>query len=171
MRGTTGAFAARKRLTALVVGGSTATAALFLAGAPTASATHVSAPSSFAAAVANALTMTADTADPDVVIVDPSLWQKVANIASTSLENAQANGSLEDALAAQQMLASCLGAWAAHGEPGIGGALSACTNELTSIDASIGPRLLAALEYDPATGAPTISAQPDLSGTSTEPGG
>lgn len=164
MRGTTRTLSVRQRLTALVVGGSTATAALLLT-APAASATHATPPPpSVAAAVANALTVTADTANPDVIIVDPGLWQIVANIVSTSLENAQANDSLGDALTTRQMLTSCLGEWAAHGEPGIGGASSACANELASIDVSIGPRLLAALDYDPpASTQPSIS-DPESSG-------
>lgn len=99
MRGTTRTLSVRQRLTALVLGGSTATAA-FLLTAPAASATPVSPPSpSLGSEIADALTMTADTANSDVIIVDPSLWQIVANIVSTSLDNAQANGSLGDALA------------------------------------------------------------------------
>ncbi|QQZ19208.1 MULTISPECIES: M23 family metallopeptidase [Rhodococcus] len=148
MRGITSSAltACTRRLPTLCLGASTA-AAMVVLTAPPASAAHpghADSSSALAAALADAVTMVADAAQPDVVVVDPSRWQTVANIAAASLRNAEANGSLADAFEAQHLLAGCLSGFAAGSAAAE--VLGACADELGAVDGGIAPRLLAALE-------------------------
>lgn len=145
---TTATFTAcTRRLPALALGASTLAAALAVTGAPAASAAHTGPPSALAAELADALTMATDVAQPKVVVVDPSLWQTVANITTASLKDAEANGSLANAFEAQHLLAGCLAQWVAGAGSDSRHALGACSDELGGIDSGIGPKLLAALEF------------------------
>ncbi|EID81323.1 peptidase M23 family protein [Rhodococcus opacus RKJ300 = JCM 13270] len=99
-------------------------------------------PSVLAATLADAVTMATDAAQPDVVVVDPSRWQTVANIAATSLNNADASGSSGDT---RNLLAGCLSEFAATGSAA-SDVLGSCADELGAVDGGIAPRLVAALE-------------------------
>ncbi|MFV9454946.1 peptidoglycan DD-metalloendopeptidase family protein [Rhodococcus sp. NM-2] len=150
MRGITSTTltACTRRLPTLCLGASTA-AAMVVLTAPPASAVHpghADSSSALAAALADAVTMVADAAQPDVVVVDPSRWQTVANIAAVSLRNAEANGSLADTFEAQHLLAGCLSGFAAGSAAAE--VLGACADELAAVDGGIAPRLLAALDLD-----------------------
>ncbi|AII11288.1 M23 family metallopeptidase [Rhodococcus opacus] len=175
MRGITSATltACTRRLPTLCLGASTA-AAMVVLTAPPASAAHpghADSSSALAAALADAVTMVADAAQPDVVVVDPSRWQTVANIAAASLRNAEANGSLADTFEAQHLLAGCLSGFAAGSAAAE--VLGACADELGAVDGGIAPRLLAALElgdvsessgpgtFDHATDPAEAAAAPD----------
>ncbi|WP_072690405.1 M23 family metallopeptidase [Rhodococcus marinonascens] len=174
MRGTPGRFSAPRRLTATVVGASAAAAVLLIgpqpaSGAPpTASGAHTQPSTSLATTVADMLTLTTDAAEPTVVVVDPSVWQTVANITIATVESAEANGSLGDAFAVLQKLAGCLLKWAVFADTAATSALNACGNEVTGIDASIGPRLIAALAYGVADATvPDEAGTPDETDTGT----
>ncbi|MBV6761451.1 M23 family metallopeptidase [Rhodococcus opacus] len=149
MRGITTATltACTRRLPTLALGASTAAAVMVIAAPPASAAHpgHADSPSALAAALADAVTIVADAAQPDVVVVDPSRWQTVANIAAASLRNAEANGSLADAFEAQHLLAGCLSGVGATGSAAAD-VLGACADELGAVDGGIAPRLLAALE-------------------------
>ncbi|PBC35432.1 peptidase M23 [Rhodococcus sp. ACS1] len=149
MRGITTATltACTRRLPTLALGASTAAAVMVIAAPPASAAHpgHADSSSALAAALADAVTMVADAAQPDVVVVDPSRWQTVANIAAASLRNAEANGSLADAFEAQHLLAGCLSGFSATGSAAAE-VLGACADELGTVDGGIAPRLLAALE-------------------------
>ncbi|GAF45377.1 hypothetical protein RW1_020_00120 [Rhodococcus wratislaviensis NBRC 100605] len=95
-----------------------------------------------AATLADAVTMATDAAQPDVVVVDPSRWQTVANIAATGLNNADASGSSGDT---RNLLAGCLSEFAATGSAA-SDVLGSCADELGAVDGGIAPRLVAALE-------------------------
>ena len=176
MRGITSATltACTRRLPTLCLGASTA-AAMVVLTAPPASAAHpghADSASALAAALADAVTMVADAAQPDVVVVDPSRWQTVANIAAASLRNAEASGSLADTFEAQHLLAGCLSGFSAGSAAAE--VLGACADELGAVDGDIAPRLLAALElgdvsessgpgtFDHATDPAEAAAAPDL---------
>ncbi|MBC2890862.1 M23 family metallopeptidase [Rhodococcus sp. 4CII] len=149
MRGITTATltACTRRLPTLALGASTAAAVMVIAAPPASAAHpgHAESPSALAAALADAVTMVADASQPDVVVVDPSRWQTVANIAAASLRNAEANGSLADAFEAQHLLAGCLSGLSATGSAAAD-VLGVCADELGAVDGGIAPRLLAALE-------------------------
>ncbi|WP_027499237.1 M23 family metallopeptidase [Rhodococcus sp. UNC363MFTsu5.1] len=112
------------------------------------------------AGTAAAATPRPDVADPSLVglvagllsstpdeaadtLVDPALWQTIANITSDSLENAEANGSLADLVSAQRGLSECLSPYAAADAEL---AVAACSDEFTAIDPMLIVRLLAAIE-------------------------
>ncbi|NHU49095.1 peptidoglycan DD-metalloendopeptidase family protein (plasmid) [Rhodococcus opacus] len=169
MRGITTATltACTRRLPTLALGASTAVALVVIAAPPASAAhgaDHADSPTVLAAALADAVTMVADAAQPDVVVVDPSRWQTVANIAAASLRNAEANGSLADVFEAQHLLAGCLSGFAAAGSAG-SDVLGACADELAAVDGGIAPRLFAALEL----GDVSESAGPGIFDHTTEP--
>ncbi|MEV0946844.1 M23 family metallopeptidase [Rhodococcus sp. NPDC049939] len=174
MRGTPGKFRAHRRLTATVIGAS-ATTAVLLTGAqpasgtpPTASSAPTQSSTSIATTVANILTLTTNAAEPNVEVVDPSVWQTVANVTIATVESAEANGSLGDAFAVLQMLAGCTLEWALFADTATTSPLSACGNEVAGIDASIGPRLVAALANGVAVGtSPDGANTRDETGTGT----
>ncbi|WP_442971855.1 M23 family metallopeptidase [Rhodococcus sp. WMMA185] len=109
------------------------------------------------------LSLTTDAAEPTVEVVDPSVWQTVANITIATVESAEANGSLGDALAVLGSLAGCLLEWALFTDTATTSALSSCGNEITGIDTSIGPRLMAALARGVA-----VATSPDEADTHDE---
>ncbi|WP_077043598.1 M23 family metallopeptidase [Rhodococcus sp. MTM3W5.2] len=98
-----------------------------------------------------------DTAD---ALVDPTLWQTIANITSASLENASANGSLVDLASAQRSLSECL---SPYGVADAEVAVAACADEFTTIDPMIIVRLLDAIELGP-----TESTHPSMNQDVTE---
>ena len=146
MRGITTAtlIACTRRLPALALGASTAAVAVVIAAPPASADTSglADSPSALAAALADAVTMATDAAQPDVVVVDPSRWQRVANIAAASLAGAEASGSSADT---RNLLAGCLSGFAAAGSAA-SDVLGACADELGAVDGAIAPRLVAALE-------------------------
>ncbi|MFC7447308.1 M23 family metallopeptidase [Rhodococcus daqingensis] len=118
-----------------------ATAAALAAGTAGAAPRPDAAEPSLVGLVAGLLSSTPDErAD---ALVDPALWQTIANITDASLENAEANGSLADLTSAQRGLTECLSPYgAADAEL----AVAACSDEFTAIDPMLIVRLLDALE-------------------------
>ncbi|QSE87772.1 peptidoglycan DD-metalloendopeptidase family protein (plasmid) [Rhodococcus pseudokoreensis] len=114
-------------------------------------------PSALATAVADALTEVADQADPAVTVVDPSLWQTVANITMTSLTDVSQSGGAD--ATTQSRLAECLTAWSAQGRPDGNDALGACAGELISVNINLAQRLLTALAAE--QDAPSPEAEQD----------
>ncbi|WP_016881529.1 M23 family metallopeptidase [Rhodococcus sp. DK17] len=175
MRGITSAAltACTRRLPTTLALGASAAVVVVLTAPPAAAdhPGHADSPSALAAALADAVTMVADAAQPDVVVVDPSRWQTVANIAAASLRNAEAGGSLADTFEAQHLLAGCLSGFATGSTAAE--VLGACADELGAVDGGIAPRLLAALElgdvsessgpgvFDHATDPAEAAAAPD----------
>ncbi|MDI9938889.1 peptidoglycan DD-metalloendopeptidase family protein [Rhodococcus sp. IEGM 1351] len=146
MRGITTAtlMACMRRLPTLALGASTAVVAVVIAAPPASADTpgDAASPSVLAATLADAVAMATDAAQPDVVVVDPSRWQRVANIAAASLAGAEASGSSADT---RNLLAGCLSGFAATGSAA-SDVLGACADELGAVDGGIAPRLVAALE-------------------------
>ncbi|ELB90956.1 peptidase M23 family protein [Rhodococcus wratislaviensis IFP 2016] len=167
MRGITSAAltACTRRLPTTLALGASAAAVVVLTAPPASAAHpgHADSPSALAAALADAVTMVTDAAQPDVVVVDPSRWQTVANITAASLRNAEAGGSLADAFEAQHLLAGCLSGFATGSTASE--VLGACADELGAVDGAIAPRLLAALEL----GDVSESAGPGIFDHTTDP--
>lgn len=150
MEGTTAGFSTRRRLTQFLLGASTAGAVLPFVAAPSASAAPEP-PAPVAAVLADALTARTDATRPGVEVVDPGLWQTVANIAAAGVREARVDGSFDDTVTALQSLAGCAARWNAQ-NPGEGNELpSVCADPLAGLGLSIAPRLLAALALEDAS--------------------
>uniref|UniRef100_UPI001CEC02DE peptidoglycan DD-metalloendopeptidase family protein n=1 Tax=Rhodococcus opacus TaxID=37919 RepID=UPI001CEC02DE len=122
-------------------------------------------PTALATAVADALTEVADQADPAVTVVDPSLWQTVANITMTSLTDVSQSGDADTTT--QSRLAECLTAWSAQGRPDRNDALGACAGELISVNITLAQRLLTALAAE--QDAPSPEAEQDAPSQEADP--